>query len=525
MAAGAGLARRRALSAGVFWPLACRGRAGAGWLLVRLRTGFRRARIAWSAAVAALGLLARRFSRACWPGPWRPRRRPANLATACPAILFAACYMRHRAAGGQWYEGGLYLWLALVAGLTLACLVVGCAGGVLRGGLGYATRTVDDALASLMADLTRLSPRRTWALSRLAVKEAIRRSIVVVFVVFLVLLLFAGWFIDPSNPDPARLYMDLVLTSTGYLTLFLAMFLSALSLPEDIKNRTIHTVVTKPVRASEIVLGRIVGFTLVGTVLLGMMGVLSYVFVVRGVSHTHELRAADLHAGGPDGCRRGRALKGFTSMARNHQHEVTIDAEGHVRVETAQGHWHEVTVEGPGKDARYTVGPPQGMLLARVPIYGKLRFQEQRGRDREGGQRGRRMGVSQLHRRGAARAAAIWTFEGIDGGGISRGPAGGNDHRGLPHLQGRHRARHPRQPAGPQAGQRREACRGAHLRRQEIRHRRAVHPRELSDKAASRIDLFRDFVRRREAGGVAAMRAAGAVLRHGAGRSLPPPPA
>ena len=36
------------------------------------------------------------------------------------------------------------------------------------------------------------------------------------------------------------------------------------SLPADIKTKTIYTVVTKPVRPGEIVLGRIVGFSLVG---------------------------------------------------------------------------------------------------------------------------------------------------------------------------------------------------------------------------------------------------------------------
>ena len=121
-------------------------------------------------------------------------------------------------------------------------------------------------------DLTHLSPRRVWALAWLAVKESIRRRVVVVFAVFIVILLFAGWFLDPGSADPARLYLSFVLTATSYLVLLLALFLSSLSLPADIKNRTLHTVVTKPVRRSEIVLGRILGFTAVGTALLLVMG-------------------------------------------------------------------------------------------------------------------------------------------------------------------------------------------------------------------------------------------------------------
>jgi hypothetical protein len=46
------------------------------------------------------------------------------------------------------------------------------------------------------------------------------------------------------------------------------LLISAFSLPTDFKSKTIYTVVTKPVRAGDIVLGRIVGFTIVGTLML-----------------------------------------------------------------------------------------------------------------------------------------------------------------------------------------------------------------------------------------------------------------
>ena len=138
-------------------------------------------------------------------------------------------------------------------GLALAAL--------LRGGLRYAVRTVDDALASLVADLTQLSPRRRGRFPGWRSKRRFAAASWWCSSSSWSCLLFAGWFIDPASPDPARLYLDLVLTTTGYLMLLLALFLSALSLPADIKNRTLHTVVTKPVRPSEIVLGRMLGFT------------------------------------------------------------------------------------------------------------------------------------------------------------------------------------------------------------------------------------------------------------------------
>ena len=132
-----------------------------------------------------------------------------------------------------------------------------------------------------------ISPRRVAALTWLAVKESIRRRVVVVVAVFILVLLFAGWFLDPNSTNPAQLYISFVMTATSYLVLLLTLILCTLSLPADLKNRTLHTIVTKPVRPSEIILGRIFGFAVIGTVLLLVMGTVSYFFVERGLAHTH----------------------------------------------------------------------------------------------------------------------------------------------------------------------------------------------------------------------------------------------
>ncbi len=156
------------------------------------------------------------------------------------------------------------------------------------------------------------------ALSWLAVKESIRRRVVVVFAIFILVLLYAGWFLDPKSTNPALLYLSFVLTATGYLVLVMALFLSALSLPADIKNRTLHTVVTKPVRMSEIVLGRIIGFAAIGTFFLVVMGLISYVFVIRGLSHTHELIADNLRPAEGSVAGQPPTLTGRTSYDHRH---------------------------------------------------------------------------------------------------------------------------------------------------------------------------------------------------------------
>ena len=339
----------------------------------------------------------------------------------------------------QWLPGGVAHWLLVVGSVAAAALVLGWLVSALRHGPGAALRRMSRVVADAYNDVAGMSSRRVGALAWLAVKESIRRWVIVVFGVFIVILLFAGFFLDPASTDPARLYLSFVLTSTMYLILLLALFLSTLSLPADIRNRTLHTVVTKPVRASEIVLGRMLGFAVVGTAMLACMGVLSYFFVLRGLSHTHEISPRELErlraswqeqvAGGKPAA----PVEIQTEPAHGHRHTLRVDPfrreadrrelipRGRVRTDAARGHWHEFSYRVPEGALRgdapgpleYAVGPPEDRFVARVPIYGKLRFKDPAGEPVE---RGVNVGGEWAYRsfiQGGTLASAIWTFEGV----------------------------------------------------------------------------------------------------------------
>jgi hypothetical protein len=315
--------------------------------------------------------------------------------------------------GDEWYQGKLYLWLLVVYVVSAAVFAASWLLTTLLRGPVQGTVVVGQSVGDAVLDLLRLSPRRVWALARLAIQESIRRRVVVVFVVFIVLLLFAGWYLDPGSDDPARLYIDFVLTATSYLVWLLALFLSSQSLPADIKNHTIYTVVTKPVRPSEVVLGRIVGFAAVTTFLLLVMGLISYVFVGRGLAHTHQLLSSDLEAvkgaaGKPAG------FQGLTTLVHGHRHTAKINSSGKGIIEIEQRHWHSLESRKNDGETAYELGPEEGLLVARVPVYGKLRFT-----DRATGlptEKGINVGDECAYRSfisGGSLAAAIWTFEGV----------------------------------------------------------------------------------------------------------------
>ncbi|MFO1023224.1 MAG: ABC transporter permease subunit [Planctomycetales bacterium] len=156
------------------------------------------------------------------------------------------------------------------------------------------------------ADLFFMSPRRIWAITNLTIKESVRRKTLMVIVVFGVCFLFAGWFLSSARDqevrttaansisqtvevvDAVNVYVSFVLTAISYLILPAVFILACWTIPDDIKIRSIHTVVTKPVRRSEIYVGRVLGITIVGTVIIAVMSGVGYLWLLRALKTERE---------------------------------------------------------------------------------------------------------------------------------------------------------------------------------------------------------------------------------------------
>jgi hypothetical protein len=312
----------------------------------------------------------------------------------------------------QWIGGALLFFVIAAALVALVASLVAFVMMAFRLGPLPAGDRLFKNIVRGARDLSLTSPRRVMALAWLAIQEALRRRVLVALAVFFVILLFAGWFLDPTTNDPATLYLSFVLTASSYLSLLIALFLSVFSLPGDIKNRTITTIVTKPVRHGEIVLGRILGFAAVGTLMLLAMGVVSYIFVNRALNHTHEVDLTTLE---PPEDRPDSSLRiGRTSSSQKHRHGVTIDdSTGKGNTDVQNGHSHEVTVTTKGGKPVAVLSPPRGMLVARVPIYGTLRYRDRQGKPVA---KGISVGAEWSYRsfiEGGTLASAIWTFRDI----------------------------------------------------------------------------------------------------------------
>ncbi len=286
------------------------------------------------------------------------------------------------------------------------CVFIGFLLAAAQNGPQRAVAITGSMIASIFSDVVQTSPRRIFAMVRLTLKDAIQRRAYIVFAVFVVIMLLAGWFLDVKSDHPERQYLGVVMGTANALIVILAIFLSAFSIPSEIKSKVVFTVVTKPVRTSEIVLGRVIGFGVVGTVFLVFMCLCSYVFVIRGMTHSHGIVAE-------------KKAAGVEQTTRNawHRHTVTMDKDKKQYVtDQVMGHRHQVTTDD--KNA-HSLGSPYGALQARVPIYGNLTFLDRYGKPKD---KGINVGDEWAYRSHIAgdypnpKSAAFYTFSGVTPG-------------------------------------------------------------------------------------------------------------
>ncbi|TMQ35655.1 MAG: hypothetical protein E6K70_01015 [Planctomycetota bacterium] len=192
---------------------------------------------------------------------------------------------------------GYILWAVLMAPVAISALVAWMEGGTrLSPPLGSRALLRFSLLAAsacaflgvalpFLADLLtgRWSGRRIWALARLSFKEAVRRKVLWVFSAFLLIALFGSWFMPYKYEDQVRNYVAVVYFASAVLFLLVASLLAAFSLPADMRNQTIHTIVTKPVERFEILLGRFLGYGFLMSLVLAVITAVGLLYLIREI--------------------------------------------------------------------------------------------------------------------------------------------------------------------------------------------------------------------------------------------------
>jgi uncharacterized membrane protein YhdT len=141
----------------------------------------------------------------------------------------------------------------------------------------------------LFTEVIAVRGRRLYSIARLAIFESNRRMWApwVVTTVFLLVLAFTHWFLQPPRAaEMGRLYVGTLSLLCSVLLTVMVTILTPLSIPTDIQQQTIYTVVSKPVRRLELIWGRLIGYMALVTVLVAVFGAISLVYLWRTVGST-----------------------------------------------------------------------------------------------------------------------------------------------------------------------------------------------------------------------------------------------
>ena len=119
-----------------------------------------------------------------------------------------------------------------------------------------------------------------WAIAHLTVREAIRRKLFLVLIVFAVALLSSMTFFSSVDPSSRLRLLEMwSLRATVFFAALVAIFFGAFTLPGDFEEKRIHMVTTKPVGKSTFLLGRYFGMAFTVALFVAIMGAISLSFL------------------------------------------------------------------------------------------------------------------------------------------------------------------------------------------------------------------------------------------------------
>lgn len=111
-------------------------------------------------------------------------------------------------------------------------------------------------------------------------KESLRQKIMLLLVIFSVLLIIVSLFLEPfALGESPKLLRDFGLAVSSLFGVLVVIIIGSALIHKDIEKRTIYTVIVKPVRRSEIILGKFLGLFLLIALLMTAMTVIHQIVI------------------------------------------------------------------------------------------------------------------------------------------------------------------------------------------------------------------------------------------------------
>lgn len=121
---------------------------------------------------------------------------------------------------------------------------------------------------------SKFSPGRIWTLATATLTQLIRMKILAFLLVFCVLVVAAGFAFPVLNPEQQlKQLKDVSFGALQVFSIVIGIVATALLLPRDLEDRTLYTILSKPVPRYEYLLGKLLGVLLLiggGLILMDM---------------------------------------------------------------------------------------------------------------------------------------------------------------------------------------------------------------------------------------------------------------
>ena len=142
----------------------------------------------------------------------------------------------------------------------------------------------------------RFSPQRVWTLAYATMTQLMRMKILPFLLLFCVLVVITGFGFSMINPEQQLSQLKTVsLSALQIFSIVFGVVSTALLLPKDLEDRTLYTILSKPVPRFDYLLGKLLGvLMLIASGLIIMDAVLSLILWVQQ-SLLFDAAVAQLH--------------------------------------------------------------------------------------------------------------------------------------------------------------------------------------------------------------------------------------
>lgn len=129
--------------------------------------------------------------------------------------------------------------------------------------------------------------RGPWAIAVYTWREGMRKKTLVGFLILSLMVIFGSNFITafmfesggiegPGSDVETKLIKDICITAIAIFGILITIFISASVVPTEIENKVVYTILSKPVRRLQYLLGKFVGVQLIVILNLVLMGLLFF---------------------------------------------------------------------------------------------------------------------------------------------------------------------------------------------------------------------------------------------------------